>query len=140
MSKLKKLRQSIFSLRKQPTFGDAATGFPAKRRLRNKRRNFILMTRNYPDLGIASDWSCRVGNLIQPTRSTTQIWVVTRHQNGISPLVSQTSFGWETSGSVAKCRLFSQAKYFSQFFCNQYELRALSLRPIFVVFFLKKVA
>ena len=58
------------------------------------------------DLG---DWSCRVGNLIQPIRSTTQIWPVTRHQYGISALVSQMSFGVKTSGSVAKCRLFSQA-------------------------------
>ena len=65
------------------------------------------MTRHYPDLGSASDWSCRVGNLIQPTRGTTQIWVVTRHQYGISALVSELSFGGETSG-VAKCRLFSQ--------------------------------
>ena len=79
-------------------------------RLRNERRNSILMTRHYPDLGSASDWSCRVGNLIQPIRSTTQIWVVTRHQYGISALVSQTSFGGESSGSVAKCRLFSQTK------------------------------
>ena len=61
------------------------------------------------DLGSASDWSSRMRNLIQPIRSTTQIWVVTRHQYGISALVSQTSFGGETSGSVAKCRLFSQA-------------------------------
>ena len=38
------------------------------------------MTRDNPDLGNASDWSCRVGNFIQPIRSTTQIWVVTRHQ------------------------------------------------------------
>ena len=35
--------------------------------------------------------------------------VVTRHQYGISALVSQTLFGRETSGSVAKCRLFPQA-------------------------------
>ena len=67
------------------------------------------MTRHYPDLGRASDRLCRVGNLIQPIRSTTQIWVMTRHQYGISALVSQTSFGGETSNSVAKCRLFSQA-------------------------------
>ena len=98
-----------YSLRKQPTFGDATTDFPAKWRLRNERRNSILMTCHYPDLGSASDWSYRVGNLIQPIRSTTQIWVVTHHQYGISTLVSQTSFGGETSGSVAKCRLFSQA-------------------------------
>ena len=50
-----------------------------------------------------------VGNLIQPIRSTTQIWVVTRHQYGICAVVSQTPFGGETSGSVAKCQLFSQA-------------------------------
>lgn len=35
--------------------------------------------------------------------------VVTPHQYGICSLLSQTSFGGETSGSVAKCRLFSQA-------------------------------
>ena len=45
------------------------------------------------------------GNSIQPIRSSTQIWVVTRHQYGISTLVFQTSFGEETIGSVAKCRL-----------------------------------
>ena len=68
------------------------------------------MTCHHPDLGSASDWSCRVGNLIQPIRSTTQIWVVTRHQYGISALVAQTPFGGEISSSVAKCRLFSQAR------------------------------
>ena len=68
------------------------------------------MTRHYSDLGSASDWSCRVGNLFQQIRSTTQVWVVTRHQYGISVLVSQTSFGGETTGSVAKSLLFSQAR------------------------------
>ena len=67
------------------------------------------MTRHYPALGSASDCSRRVGNLIQPIRSTTHIWLVTRHQCGISALVSQTSFGGKTSVNVAKCRLFSQA-------------------------------
>ena len=79
--------------RKQPTFGDATTVSPAKWRLRNERRNSVLMTRHSPDLGrldlgSASDWSCGVGNLIQPIRSTTQIWGVTRHQYGIFVLVS----------------------------------------------------
>ena len=36
----------------------------------------------------------------------TQIWVVTRHQYGISAPVSQTSFRGKTSDGVAKCRLF----------------------------------
>ena len=35
--------------------------------------------------------------------------VVTRHQYGISARVSQKPFRGETSGSIAKCRLFSQA-------------------------------
>ena len=48
----------------------------------------MLVTCHYPDMGSASDWSCSVGNLIQPIRSTTQIWIVTRHQYGISALVS----------------------------------------------------
>ena len=65
------------SLRKhsQPTFRNFTINFPAKLRLTNERWNSILMTRHYPDLGSASDWSCREGNLLQPVRSTTQIWV-----------------------------------------------------------------
>ena len=57
-----------------------------------------------------SGTSCCVRNLIQPIRSTTQFWVVTRHQYGISALVSQTSFRGETSGGITKCRLFYQLK------------------------------
>ena len=37
-------------LRRRPTFSDATTGFPTKWRLRNERKNSILMTRHYPDL------------------------------------------------------------------------------------------
>ena len=68
-----------------------------------------------------SGTSCCVGNLIQPIRSTTQIRVVTRHQYGISALVSETSFRGETSGGIPKCRLFSQAKvqYISVTFLNR---------------------
>ena len=47
----------------------------------------------------SSDWSCREGNLFLPIRSTTQFWLVTRHQYGSSAVVLQTS----TSGGVAKC-------------------------------------
>ena len=48
----------------------------------------------------------------QPIKSTTQIWVVTRHQYGIFVLVSQTSFRDETSDGVEKCRLISQGIIF----------------------------
>ena len=71
-----------------------------------ERRNSIPMARHYQDLSTDSDWSCRVWNLLQPIRSTTQIWVVRRHQYGISALISQTSFRGETVGGVAKCRLY----------------------------------
>ena len=67
------------------------------------------MTGHYPDLGSASDWLNQIFHAARPIRSTTQIWVVTRYQYGISALVSQMSFGGETSGSSAKCWLFSQA-------------------------------
>ena len=78
----------------------------------NERRNSILMTGHYPDLGSASDWLNQISYEAQPIKSTTQIWVVTRHHDyGISALVSQTSFGGDTSGSVVKCRLFSQAMF-----------------------------
>ena len=76
------------NLRKQPTFRDATASFPRN----NECRNSKLTTRHYLDLGSASGWSCGVGNLFQPIRSTTQIWIVTRHQYGISALLSQTSF------------------------------------------------
>ena len=67
------------------------------------------MTLHYPDLGSASDWLNQISQAARPIRSTTQIWVVTRHQYGISALISQTSFRGEISGGVPKCRLFPQA-------------------------------
>ena len=63
-----------------------------------------------PHLFSASDWSCRERNLLQPIKSTNQIWIVTSHHYRISALVAHTSFHGETSGGVAKCRLFSQVK------------------------------
>ena len=64
------------------------------------------MPSQYPDLGSGSDWLKQISHAARPIRSTTQIWVVTRDQYGISSLVPQTSFGGKTSGGVAKCRLF----------------------------------
>ena len=71
------------------------------------------MTCHYPHLGIAFDWSSLMENLLQPIRSTAQIWVVTRHQYGITVLVPQQSSHGETCGDAAKFRLFSQATEFS---------------------------
>ena len=99
----------MFSLRKQPPFRDTTSGFPVKWRLRNERKNSILMTRHYPDLGSASDWLKQTSRAARPIRRTTQFWVVTRHQYVISALVTQTSFRGETSGGIAKYRLFSYA-------------------------------
>ena len=57
------------SLRKQPTFCDATTDFFAKWRLGNERRNSILMTRHYPDMGCASDWMKQISNLSKALHS-----------------------------------------------------------------------
>ena len=96
---------AVASLRKQLTFDDATIGFPVKWRLRNKHRNSILTTCHYPDLGSASGWFNQISHVARPIRSMTQIWVVMCHQYGISALVSQMSFGGETSGSVTKIML-----------------------------------
>ena len=61
------------------------------------------MMRHYPDL--ASDWLRQISQAARLIRSSSQIWVVTHHQYGISALFSQTSFCVEI---VAKCCLFSQ--------------------------------
>ena len=95
---LVRLRKSQwFSLRKQQIF---RFGLPAKQRLRNKRRNSIMMTLTsqiWVELLIGRKFS-------HPVRSSTQFWVLTRHRYGISALISR-----ESTGSVAKYRLFSEA-------------------------------
>ena len=67
------------------------------------------MMHHFPDLGSSSDWLNQISHVGQPIRSSTKIWVVTRLQYGISALVSHMSFGEETTSSVAKRWLFSQA-------------------------------
>ena len=99
---------ALHSLRKQLTFCDFAAVSP-----RNFWRNSILMTCQYSDLGWATDWFYYARNLLQPIRSTSQIWVVMRHQYGISEVFAQKSFQRETSGVVVKCQLFSQALLYS---------------------------
>ena len=60
--------------------------------LKNERRNSTLITRHYPDLGIASNWSKQNFHAARQIRSTSQIWVVTHHQYGISALVPKTLY------------------------------------------------
>ena len=58
-------------------------------------------------------------------RSSSQVWVATHHQTkyGISVLVSQTSFRGETSGGIARNRLFSQASAILDYRkCIQYDV------------------
>ena len=43
----------------------------------------IYLSCHYPDLGRAFNWSCHEVNMLQPIRSTSKNWVVTRHQYGI---------------------------------------------------------
>ena len=67
------------------------------------------MVRHYPDLGNAFVWLKQISLAAQPTRSTTEIWIVMCHQYVISVLVSYTSIHGQTSDGIAEYRLFSQA-------------------------------
>lgn len=80
------------SLREESTFPDAITGFPATWRPTNGRSNSMRITRHYPDLGSGSVLLKQISHPDRTIRSTTRIWVVTRHQWGISSLtVSRTT-------------------------------------------------
>ena len=57
------------------------------------------------DLGSASDWLKQISFTLRPIRMNTQIWVVKHFCSRFSDVISRG----ETSGGVAKCRLFSQA-------------------------------
>ena len=105
--------QSLLNLSAPEKTADISRGhnwFSREMTSEEQARNSILMTRHYPDLSSASYWLKQIPLVARPIRSATQIWVVTRHQNGISALVPQTSFPRETRGGVAfECRFFSQA-------------------------------
>ena len=87
------------SLTEESTFGDAISGFPATWRPTNGRSNSIRMTRHYPDLGSGSVWLKQISHPDRPIRSTTQIWVVTRHPYGIAHQcgISLLTVSWTTS-------------------------------------------
>ena len=69
-----------------------------------RAQKFHLMTCHCLGLDSASDWLRQISVMARPIRSPTQIWVVTRHQYGISALVPQTSFRGESSGGIDKFR------------------------------------
>ena len=86
------------------------------------------MTSYYPDLGSRFDCLKHVSPTSTsaiPSRSITQICVVTGHENGISTLVSQTSFLGQTDGGVAKWLFFfSQAtRYSYENHCNDHKVK-----------------
>ena len=83
-------------------------GLPVEKRVQKFHTDDASLTR------CASDWSCRIFASIN--QKSYPDLDSARHQHGISALVSQTSFCGETSGSVAKCRLFSQASCRHRFF------------------------
>ena len=103
--------QFCSNLRKQPTFSETTTGLPTKWQLRNDWRNSILMMCYYANMGSASDWLKEISLGSQPFKRTTQIWVVTCHQHGISVQIAQTSFHKETRGRMANCQLISPANF-----------------------------
>ena len=63
----------------------------------------ILMIFHYPDLPSVCDWLWHKGNLLQPSRSTTSSDALSEY--GISAVVSQMLFCWESSGGVTKCQV-----------------------------------
>ena len=91
-TKMRAIR-AVFAWKKQPTPSMIS---PRGNDKRNELRNSMMITRHYPDLSSDSDWLKQISHAAWPIRSTTDpdlgIYVVTRHRNGISTLVSQTSF------------------------------------------------
>ena len=93
------------SLRKQPTIRDTTLVFPVIDVWGTSAK-----IRYWWGLGSSSDWSCYKRNLLQPIINATQILVLTRHQYGISAVVSQTSFRGKTGVGVG-CFLRLPAPY-----------------------------
>ena len=101
-------RLTYHGLRKQPTFRDAI-------RLVSRRNDIQATSAETPycwHVTIKIWVVLMIGwKSLYPIRRTTQLLVVTCHRYEISALFAQKSFRVETSGDVAKCRLFSEAYY-----------------------------
>ena len=86
---------------------------PAKWRLRNKHRNSILLTRHYPGLGSACDWSKEIFS-----QSEAQPWSWkwrVMSMEFLHSFLDQTSFRGETCGGIGKRRLFSRLGQMARF-------------------------
>ena len=90
---------------KQLTFWHAQYWFPREMPPEDQAQKFHADEVSSPRSGGAVPR----GTITSTNQSTSQIWVVTRHQYGISPLVSQKSFRGETNEGVAKCQPSSPA-------------------------------
>ena len=88
---------------KQPTFCDATTGFPVQmpsEEWAEKFRTWHVAAQIWvaPLIGRSAKEICFNQSIRSTALKSTQSLVVTRHQYGISVLVSQLSFRGETSG------------------------------------------
>ena len=81
--------------------------FPAKLRLRNERRNFILMTCHYPDLDSASDWLKQISHAARPNRSTQISDVIWREKCCWCRKMSSVFSSYEMASQAAKTAIFS---------------------------------
>ena len=107
----KKLCGLLIAWENRRHFATPLTVSPRNWYLGNERINSVTLACHCQDLVTASDWLKQISISAQPIKITTQIWIVTRHQYGISALVPQTLFRGETSAYVAKSQLFSQASF-----------------------------
>ena len=77
--------------------------------LRNERRNSTLKTCHYAGLSSASDWLKQIFSRGTTSQKHYPDLRSDTSSDGISELVSLTSFRGKTSSEVTKCRFFSQA-------------------------------
>ena len=106
-----KAGQKIAQPEKKKFFSRCHHWFPHDVR-ETSEENSILITCHCPVLDSASDWLKQISLAAEPIRSTTQIWVLTRHQYRMSALVPQTIISrGNLLNDVAKCQLFSQSNW-----------------------------
>ena len=86
---------------------------PAKWRLRKKRGISILLTRRFPDLGSASDWSKEIFSQSEAQPRSWKCHVISMEFS--RSFLDQKSFRGETSGGVGKRRVFCRLGMMARF-------------------------